>query len=356
MENLAFYLKGCALAAPLLVVLGVFTGCQEPQVSNSLQLAAFESAGPITPQVDTEQITLARRLSPVYRVIPGDVLEFYMPAVLNVTAGDIFKTPEGLRPYQCRVNQVGKVPLPIVGEIVVDGKSLDEIEALILQAYYPKYVVDPPAIVGRVVEHRTQSVSVVGAVKNPGTYHLRSDEMTLVTALMNAAGIAGSGAGVIRIYRPGEEENTQEILLPVKETNIPFVDVELVQGDMIEVEPLDPYIFTVIGLVKRPGAFPYPPGARYNVLQALAFGGGLNELADPQFVRVYRQDANSEIIDATFRITGTGITDASNVQIKPGDVVAVEQTDRTRTRVMLAQILRFGTGATLVYRINDRGD
>ena len=355
MENLAFLYLRRVIVCAILALLGL-GGCQKSYMT-LLELTEFEEAGPIVPKVDLEQLKLARKQLATYHLIAGDVLEIYMPAVLNVAPGDLFKTTEGLQPYQCRVNQAGKIPLPIVGEIPVAGKSMDEIEAIIRNAYYPKYVVEPPAIVGKVVEYRTQSVSVVGAVQDPGTYHFRNDEMTLVTALMRAGGITGSGAGVIRIYQADDKTDSQAIVLPVKETNIPFVDVELTQGDMIEVEPLDPYIFTVIGLVKRTGAFPYPPGAQYNIMQALAFAGGLNEVADPQYVRVYRQGSDGDIIDATFPISGTGITDASNVKIKPGDVVAVEHTDRTRSRVIMAEILNFGAGLNVIYRLdNDKDD
>ena len=79
-------------------------------------------------------------------------------------------------------------------------------------------------------------------------------------------------------------------------------------------------------------------------MQAIAFAGGLNVVADPQYVRVYRQKSDGKIVDATFQISGTGISDAVSVKIKPGDVVAVEHTDRTRTRVLIAEIIQFNTG------------
>jgi protein involved in polysaccharide export with SLBB domain len=69
--------------------------------------------------------------------------------------------------------------------------------------------------------------------------------------------------------------------------NIPFRDIALANGSVIEVEQINPQVFTVIGLVRRAGAFPYPPKARYTLLDALGFAGGVDEIIDPRFVRVY---------------------------------------------------------------------
>jgi len=68
---------------------------------------------------------------------------------------------------------------------------------------------------------------------------------------------------------------------------LPMVAIK--DGDTIEVERLDPVTFSVTGLVQKPGAFPYLPGRKVNLMQALAEAGGLNDKADPQFAKVYRQ-------------------------------------------------------------------
>ena len=146
--------------------------------------------------------------------------------------------------------------------------------------------------------------------------------------------------------------NVTTIALPVEGLNIPFKDVALQEGDRIEVERLNPEIFTVIGLVNKPGAYPYPSGVKYTLLQVIAFGGGLNEIADPHYVRVYRQAADGRVVDATFEITGTSLTAAGGIPIRPGDVVAVEQTARTKRNLLIAQLFQFRTGAVASYNYN----
>ncbi len=342
-------------------------GCSHPRLSTTKQILEFEQAGPIKPRVDVSRLIRAKIAHYPYTVVAGDVLQLHMPTVLQtVVDSGISAGGSTVQQYLCRVSDAGKITLPIIGEISVKGMNLAEIEDAIVRQYYPRYITERPSVIVQVAQYHTQSVSITGAVNQPGTYALRSDELSLVSLLMKAGGITGNNSNIANVSYGAKEiiirhrgklssdpNSVKPIILPVKGTNIPFEDVALRQGDIVEVEPLNPEVFTVIGLVNKPGAFPYPPGCSYNIMQALAFAGGLNDTADPHYVRVYRQKADGSIIDATFPIERAGITGASGIRIKPGDVVAVEQTTRTRTRIILSQIVRFGLGFNMVYRLDN---
>ena len=153
----------------------------------------------------------------------------------------------------------------------------------------------------------------------------------------------------------GTFQESKTLVLPVKGLNIPFADVVLQDGDGVIVEPLQPSIVTVMGLVSRPGNFPYPPDVRYNLAQALGFAGGLNEVADPRYVTVHRLKPDGKIVSAVFPIKdGERLTDAANTLIRPGDIVDVEYTPRTRTNVFLANVFRISIGTYV--RIDDAWD
>ena len=126
-------------------------------------------------------------------------------------------------------------------------------------------------------------------------------------------------------------------------------------GDNVIVERLAQPLFSVIGLVTKPGNFPYPPNVQYNLMQALAFAGGLDPTAEPRYATVYRLKPDGSIIHAAFKIIKTGnssqLTDALNIHIKPGDIVSVEHTPRTRTNVFLDRIVRINLGT--YYNLND---
>jgi protein involved in polysaccharide export with SLBB domain len=256
----AYTLLGCCLF--------LLAGCGG-RVSSVEQLREFEEAGPFTSDTETDSSIAVKFHTGPYRVIPGDVLELQMPAVLRVLSSEFsewLKPVYGRKdyePYLVRVSDAGTITLPIVGEIPAAGLTLSEIEASIIDAYYPKYVVNPPMVVCEVVRYQMENERV----------------------------------------------------------------------------------FTVLGLVNHPNAFPYPPDTQYNLMEALAFAGGLNMTADPRYLKVYRQDADGTVVSATFGVDSKSVVEAYAVAIKPGDVIYVDHTLRTRVNQFLSDVLQIRIGA-----------
>ena len=106
--------------------------------------------------------------------------------------------------------------------------------------------------------------------------------------------------------------------------------------------------FTVIGLVNRPGSFEYPHGVQYNIMQAIGFAGGLNQDLEPRYAMVYRLNSEGNVANATFQVAhGSELQEALATYIKPGDIIAVEHTPRTRTNAFLNRIFRISAGVYL---------
>jgi len=310
------------------------------------ELKAFEEAGPILPEVDTKAILSGMKNPGPYKVVPGDLLEIKGPRTLDPDMSQTGGDPK--RGYFARVDADGNIFLPLLQAVQVKDLTLSELETKISLELHPKYLQHRPSIVAEVVEYRRMRVQVMGAVENPGIVQLRSDEMTLYGALSEAGGILKGvnlvvGARLIRIRRHGETK-VQDTILPVKGLNIPVGDVALVGGETIEVERYEPDTFTVIGLVKKSGAYEYPPEVTYNLMQALAVAGGINTIADPPYATIFRKDKNGKVLAATFGIAGTGMAQSSAFEIKPGDVIAVEHTALSWTRALLADVLRINIG------------
>jgi protein involved in polysaccharide export with SLBB domain len=141
-------------------------------------------------------------------------------------------------------------------------------------------------------------------------------------------------------------KKSQALVLPVKGLNIPFADVVLQDGDSVIVERLQVPLFTVIGLVNAPGNFPYPPDVRYNLMRALAFAGGLNQVAEPRYATIYRLKPDGTIVSAIFKVVeDSKLTAALNTIVQPGDIVDVAHTPRTRKNLFLERIFRVSIGA-----------
>lgn len=344
-------------------------GCADV-LSSAEQIRKFEQAGPITPNVDVDTLLRAKTHTGHYRVVPGDLLLLEIPALLRVISADIAKWfdpaagQNALEPYPYRVADDGTITLDMVGRVKVAGKTLTQIESLIVQTFYPKYVKQLPSVVCSVKDYQTQNVTIVGGVANPGIFELRSNETSLVAALMKSGGITQEGASVITIRHSealdvnllpqdtSDDPNSNWVIgqdaalaarqttlvLPVRNLNIPFTDVPLYDGDVVEVSRLNPEVFTVLGLAMSPGAFPYPPNASYTLAQALAFAGGTDLGLDPRYVTIYRQDKDGQIVSAVFGIDKRSMAMAARVKIKPGDVISVDQTLVTRTRGIIREM------------------
>lgn len=183
----------------------------------------------------------------------------------------------------------------------------------------------------------------------------RQSQGQLSGAAVHTAGFDGDAEamneGVRLASRPASrdsganEEAATTLVLPIVGFNVPFHDVALRAGDMVMVEHIQEPLFTVLGLVNRPGNFPYPQNAQYNVAQAIAFAGGLDPVADPRYVTVYRLTEGDEVIHVSFQLVrDDSLTDALKTFVRPGDVVAVENTPRTRTNTLIHNMLRLNMG------------
>jgi protein involved in polysaccharide export with SLBB domain len=383
-------------------------GCDDQvRALTAAEMADFETAGVIRPVIDLERIEKAKLKTGPYRVVRGDVLELTMPTLLQVgTAAEVqaaqTRSPL-LNPSLVRVRDNGAIDLPAVGPIPVAGLSLAQIEERVTEAYKSQVVLHPSVFV-RVAEYRTGKVYVAGAVKNPGVYDLPSDQMTLSSLLTKAGGIAEAGAALVRVMRaepvpeaaagplplapekgplpalpvasdrlgtgpaqtsavrekeeieevattpdgPRRDSEAKPILLPIINANVPYRDLALGEGDTVVVQPVQMPVFSVLGLVGRPGNYPYPPGAQYNLAQAIAFAEGLDPVARPYYVTVYRLREDGSVARAPFRLLKNDkFTEVLGTPIRPGDVVAVENTPRTRMNTAIRDIFRFNAGLYL---------
>lgn len=347
------------LLVPLLL-LAAAVGCSSPRYPlDEEQLARFVAAGPVSPELDREALLRGLTVGGPYRVAPGDLLAITAPRTLFGEALDPSSPAEVTR--RLRVDPSGKLGLPLSAEgVPVGGLGLVEVEQAIVNKAHPEFLRRRPSVIASVAEYATLSVAVLGAVELPGIHELRSDRLSLYGALTAAGGILKSqnlvvGARMIRVLRPSAEGEParEELVLPVKGLNVPFSDVKLHGGETIEVVRYEPDTFTIVGLVNSPGAYQYPPEVTYNLMQAIATAGGVNIIANPPYATVFRKDQTGEILPATFEIRGDGLVEASDLAIKPGDVIVVNHTAATWTRTLLAEVVNLQFGLFVDSRNNN---
>jgi len=339
------------LCAVLIGAMLAALGCA--RLPSEAELASFNNAGPaVVSAVELNEFLRAQVPVGPYRVVPGDLLAVEMPGVLRAIGEPSTENASAVRR---RVRPDGALRLPgLDKDLMVKGLTAPEIEPLIEEAY-AQAVLKRPAVVVHIADYHKVYVTLAGrGVAQPGQYELRSDELSLSALLMRAGGVSGLGADTITI-RPAEGE---PLVLPVRDGTVPLQDVVLHGGERVEVAPLAPAVMTIVGQVQAPGRYFIDRANPPVLIDALAHAHGVRETEDPRLVSVYRRDANGNVLKARFRLNGNhGTTKVSLfhdnelgegafARVKPGDVVVVERSFRSRARQVLANALHVSVGVS----------
>jgi polysaccharide export outer membrane protein len=102
-----------------------------------------------------------------------------------------------------KVSPSGLISFPLIGNVRVEGRTVDEVAADITQRLDEKYLRDPHVTVS-VWEYLSQWVNVIGEVAQPGRYYM-TGATTLIDALSQAGGLTEEAAGEILITRSPDQ-------------------------------------------------------------------------------------------------------------------------------------------------------
>ncbi len=300
----------------------------------------------------------------------GDLLEVTINVSLNAKDNVTI---------QSKVGDNGMASLPDVGDVPVQGLDLDTAGAAIATTCMQRQIYRNPHVTVIMKRQRTNRVLVVGAVKNPNTYHLPRGSSDLLTAL-TAAGFLADDAGTgIEIRNAGGIDNAVQPdrianglpgsnnvaqtghsqTLPTAARSSQSIRVDLVSatkgganpyplgdGAIVMVERRDPDPVHVMGLVTKPGKFDYPIGSELHLLDAVSNAGGVsNQGANKVYIiRKVAGQAAPSVIEASIKHAKRN--GGANLKLAPGDVVSVEQTPTTLL-VDTLHMLRFAVGTSL---------
>jgi polysaccharide export outer membrane protein len=139
----------------------------------------------------TQDSEWTRWTSGRYRITPGDVIEIAFPFVPELT-------------QTVTVQPDGYIPLKDLGDIRVQGRTVEQVKADVHEAY--KDIVREPKFNITLKEFERPSFVVSGEVEKPNRYELRG-ATTLTQALAMAGGTkAGANKSQIVLYRRFDEE------------------------------------------------------------------------------------------------------------------------------------------------------
>ncbi len=195
----------------------------------------------------------------------------------------------------------GFVTLPRIGRLHAAGLTVEELRSDVTQRC--KDYLQDPAVSISVTEFRSQPVSILGAVENPGVHQIRGQK-TLYEVISEAGGLKDDAGNKITITRqivngtlplPNAQTDPSG-RYSIAELNIRSVMAARSPQDNIPVKPYDVItvpkadLIYVIGAVKRPGGFPLQERANMTVLEALSLSQGLDRAAASKRAKILRTD------------------------------------------------------------------
>jgi polysaccharide export outer membrane protein len=203
---------------------------------------------------------------------------------------DVFDTPTMTQ--EVRVTDAGTVPLALIGDVKVAGETPAAAAKIIEQALVDKKIMKNPQVAIKIVDFATQDVSILGQVKNPGSYPITTPQ-PLLKLIAQAGGLTDIADRDIVIER---HRNSSERIHYYLANNAEraFADCPTINpGDTIIV-PRAPLVY-IMGDVGRPGGYPINTNdSRLTVLQAVAMAGSANKTAVQTHVRLIRKTSDGQ--------------------------------------------------------------
>jgi polysaccharide export outer membrane protein len=329
---------------------------------HSLRPTPSVATGPHT--ADLNRRFLSQRARPLPEADlplgPGDLVEV-----------SVFDVPE-LSKLKLRIPLSGTIALPLIGNIPAAGLTAAEVQAGIRARLQDKYMHDPQVSLF-VEEHKSQRISVVGAVRKGGVFPL-SRRMRLADALGMADGITEEAGNIVYVIRrvPADSTAPAHADAPVRDNAIAATDpagteppeikmqqlmtvvdldalasgqedlnLPLQPGDVIDVPRAGSYY--VGGEVHRPGSFLLK--SRTTVDQAIVAAGGVRDVADWDDVRLYRAGSAAERDVLKFSVNDFE-SGKQAPEVRKEDVIIVGKSQSKAFFYAVRDFFRFGWGAS----------
>lgn len=221
-----------------------------------------------------------------------------------------------------RVSSRGQITLPLLGLVAVEGLTArdaeEKIENLLKRGHY---IFDPHVGVF-VKEYKSKLVSVVGYVREPGSYELLG-RRTILDILAAAKGLEEKAGRTVYLTREEENGGKQTYIVNLEQLLVKGntdINLALRPGDVVYV-PEAGAVF-VEGAVRQPGSFTIKEGST-TLSKSIAMAGGLSNYADTARVKLirYLDDGEREISELDLGRIQNGETE--DLMLKDGDAIVV---------------------------------
>ena len=259
-----------------------------------------------------------------------------------------------------RVDPVGDIRLPLIGQVHAAGLTLGQLQQEL--ATRLKVHVQRPEVSVEIVEHKSQPVSVVGAVKNPGVYQLQGSK-TLIEMISAAGGADPDAGSLVKITRrrewgsiplPGARlDDSGEFM--VGQVNLqsliaasnPVENLAIYPHDVVSV-PRAKLVYA-IGEVHKSGGFVLREEETISVLQVLSLAEGLQQTAAREHAKILRAVPGSrQRVELTVNLKQIISGKAEDIALRPNDILFVPNSAaRSAALRTLEAAIQMGTGVVI---------
>jgi len=240
-------------------------------------------------------------------ISPGDLLDV-----------EVFNTPE--LSGKLRVDQQGKVSLPLGGEVHVGGLTVADAAKEIRNALLAANIMLDPAVAVNILEYATEGVTVLGEVRSPGIYTLLGPH-SLYDAIASAGGALPSEGATITITHAGDADHP--VIVNVTTPNYSAAQKATIvePGDTVLVSKAD--LVYIVGDVAHSGAFYVQNGQPLTVLDLVSLAEGPNRTALMSHSSLIRSAPDGSILKFQLDLTKVMKSEQRNMVLQAGDVVVV---------------------------------
>jgi len=221
-----------------------------------------------------------------YRIGKGDVLNITVwdHPELTIPAGQYRSSSETGN----WVNHSGKIFYPYIGEVYVEGKTIEEVREEISKSL-AKFI-EKPQVDVNVAAFRAHKVFITGEVNKPGNVPITNIPLTLLDAINQAEGFTEKADwNRVILHRNGINEmlSLRSILRSGEMTQNRL----LLPGDIAHVGSIEDRKVYVMGSVNKAGTLPIGRNG-LSLTESISNSGGLNEtVADATGIFVIRRIA-----------------------------------------------------------------
>lgn len=354
------------------------TGCYVPLRSPAIPARCLSDRYRTPTRSDATKLNLASLAAPApadYILGPKDTLQVVVAGLSNPGV------EERVRPILATIMADGKIRLPLVGEVALNGMNLSQAQKAIDDAYSNGgFLVSPKTSVS-LEEMATFNVPIIGEVTSPGVHPLRSHESDVAHAIALAGGLTPFSAEVVEVHRrmsagalvsgqsaappegelfpapdqhlvgnPLDVQPNIVLRIPLRggtpvivddnqtllQEYLSVEDVTLRPGDVIVVPRQPDEVFFVVGELNRNNvvnfrvsdldrqlgnAFLLPKDRDVDVVTAVAMAGYIHPIDSPSTVTVHRSIPGAPPMLIHVDLIAARYQWNENVYVQPGDII-----------------------------------